>query len=102
MKLSRLDCGRGFVSRDTDVAAAAGDNEATRAMKPAGDEYERIGEGREVGAKRKDLVDQVFTRCKGVSDPEALRLLPMNVACSEVGVDGGVFADANTSNWRER
>jgi hypothetical protein len=41
-------------------------------------------------------VDQVPTRCNAVS--ERLRF----GGCSDVGVEGGVFVEAKTSNWRDR
>lgn len=113
----RMDSRRattGDVSRATD-APDASDGGCGRcivaiAMKSAGDERERLG--RALGAeadpeglegRRKDLVDQVFTREREEdSEPVALRergtLSVMNESCSVVGVDGGVRADASASN----
>ena len=73
-------------------------------MKSEGDEYDRfVGvPGLDGGEKRKDFVDQVFTRGSGLSEPEFLRRRPLlYVWRSFVGVDGGVL-DATTSNWRDR
>jgi len=104
----------GLVSKDEDNVDDAGDTKGrcreARVKKSAGDENERLG-GKEVcelddGGKRKDLVDQVLTRCRGVSDTclyeRDVRRSSMKDGWSEVGVDGGVFAEANTSNWCER
>lgn len=78
-------------------------------MKSAGDENDRLGgeEGRGPGCcgSRRGFVDQVCTRWREDSEAslrEALDLSPTKDARSEVGVEGGVFAEANTSNWRER
>lgn len=80
--------------------------------KSAGDEYERLGFDRCSGdwcggGKRKDFVDQVFTRLRDVFDvPSGCKLrTPPSVRKklrSSDGVDGGARGEANTSNWRER
>lgn len=75
-------------------------------MKSAGDENERLGgedfEKSGGGGKRKDLVDQVFTRFNDESElPPCCDPgygLETKEDDSEVGVDGGVRAEANTSN----
>jgi hypothetical protein len=54
------------------------------------------------GGKRMDFVDQVFTRCRGASELMCVRRSVMKDECSVEGVEGGVFGEANTSNWRER
>jgi hypothetical protein len=78
-------------------------------MKSAGDEAERLGCGLEADAgafagRRKDFVDQVFTRGREEdSEPVALReRVNLYDSCSSVGVDGGVLAEASASNWRDR
>lgn len=82
------------------------------AKKSAGDELDRFGADWLVvlglgGAKRKDFVDQVFTRLREVSEvPSSCKpRLPPSARkplLSVVGVDGGVRGEANTSNWCER
>jgi len=54
------------------------------------------------GGNRMDFVDQVFTRCRDASEVVCIRRSLMKDGCSVEGVEGGVFGDANTSNWRER
>jgi hypothetical protein len=71
----------------------------------AGEEDDRFGvvlDGLGGGGKSKDFVDQVLTRWRGRSEPVSFRRSPINEGRSVVGVEGGVLAEANTSNWRER
>ena len=71
-----------------------------------GVENERLGvmvDELEGGGKKMDFVDQVFTRWRGGSEPASLFLLSLKKGGRSVtGVGGGDFADAKTSNWRER
>lgn len=70
----------------------------------AGEENVRFGavlDGLGGGGKRNDFVDQVLMRWRGRSEPP-FRRSPINEERSVVGVEGGVLAEANTSNWRER
>lgn len=100
----------------TDTSGAGGvfglGPSVVRVMKSEGDELERLGADRVgllwcVGGDRKDLLDQVFTRLREVSDvpsdckprmPPSLK----NEFRSSAGVEGGARGEAKTSNWRER
>lgn len=71
-------------SRDTEVDGLDCET-LVREMKS--DEYERLGFG---GLEKRNDFDHVFERGRGVSG--------MNEFFSVVGVDGGVRAEASTSN----
>lgn len=100
----------------TDTSGAGGvldrGRNAAKVTKSEGDEFERLGADRAgllcwAGGNRKDLVDQVFTRLRDVSDVPSdcrPRMPPSfkNEFRSSAGVEGGALGEANTSNWRER
>jgi hypothetical protein len=76
---------------------------AASEIKSAGEENERLGPGELGGGGKRNLVDHVFTRFSDPSWREADEYLSArNAGGSDVGVEGGVRAEANTSNWRER
>lgn len=74
-------------------------------FKSAGDEKDRFGgvdsDGLGGGGSKKDFADHVLTRWRVDEDAESA-WISADAEPEPVGVDGGVFGDANTSSWRDK